>query len=183
MRARGRGRIVNIASLAGLLPISHMLPYTASKFALVGWSEGLRAELAGCGIRVTTVCPALLRTGSPRQAEFKGRHRAEYTWFSIGDSLPVLSMDAERAARRIVRAAEQGRARLVLPVAARLPVAAHALWPGLTHGVLAGFERLLPGPGGVGAESRKGRDSFTRWSPSWLTSLGDAAARRNNELG
>jgi NAD(P)-dependent dehydrogenase (short-subunit alcohol dehydrogenase family) len=182
MRGRGRGRIVNIASIAGLVPVPHMLPYTASKFALVGWSEGLRAELAKDGIRVTTVCPALIRTGSPRHAEFKGHHRAEYTWFSIGDSLPVLSMDAARAARRIVRAAEAGRARVLVPRAALLPVATHAVWPALAHRVLAAFDWLLPGPGGVGAEGRRGSESTTRWSPSWLTALGERAARENNEL-
>jgi len=182
MRRRRHGRIVNIASLAGLVPVPHMLPYTASKSALVGWSEGLRAELAKHGIRVTTVCPALLRTGSPRNAEFKGRHRAEYTWFSVADSLPGLSMDAERAARRIVRGAEQGRARVVAPLVVHVPVIAHAVVPGLAHGVLSALDRLLPRAGGAGAASHKGHDSTTRWSPSWLTVLNERAARRYNEV-
>jgi NAD(P)-dependent dehydrogenase (short-subunit alcohol dehydrogenase family) len=182
MRERCQGRIVNISSIAGMVPVPHMLPYTASKFALVGWSEGLRAELAKHGIAVTTVCPALIRTGSPRNAEFKGRHRAEYTWFSIADSLPLLSMDAERAARRIVRGAEQGRARILVPLMVHVPVIAHAVVPGLAHGVLSLMDRLLPRAGGVGAASREGRDSGTRWSPSWLTVLNERAARRNNEV-
>lgn len=181
MRARGRGRIVNVSSIAGLLPLPHMLPYTASKFALAGWSQGLRAELASSGIRVTTVCPALIRTGSPRNAEFKGRHRAEYAWFSISDSLPLVSIDAGRAARRIVRAAEQGRARLVMPAYVRVPVALQGLWPGLVAAALAAAERLLPAPGGAGAEGRLGRESTSDWSPSWLTALGERAARENNE--
>jgi len=182
MRERGAGRIVNVSSIAGLVPVPHMLPYTASKFALVGWSDGLRAELAGAGISVTTVCPALVRTGSPRHAEFKGRHREEYAWFSIGDSLPLLSVDAGRAARRIVRAAERGRARLVLPAAARLPVALYGLWPELLVRALGAVDRLLPAPGGVGAETRKGSESASAWSPSWLTALNERAAAENNEL-
>jgi NAD(P)-dependent dehydrogenase (short-subunit alcohol dehydrogenase family) len=182
MRERGAGRIVNVCSIAGLVPVPHMLPYTATKFALAGWSDGLRAELARTGIRVTTVCPALIRTGSPRHAVFKGRHREEYAWFNIGDSLPLLSMDAGHAARRILRAAERGRARLVLPAAARVPVALYALWPELVLGILGQVDRLLPAEGGVGAEPRKGSESASPWSPSWITSLGDRAAAENNEL-
>jgi len=181
MRARRRGRIVNVSSIAGLLPLPHMLPYTASKFALAGWSQGLRAELAGTGIRVTTVCPALIRTGSARNAEFKGRHRAEYAWFSISDSLPLLSINAGRAARRIVRAAEHGQARLVMPAYVRVPVALYGLWPGLVSWALSAADRLLPEPDGAGAEGRLGRESTSAWSPSWLTALDERAARANNE--
>jgi NAD(P)-dependent dehydrogenase (short-subunit alcohol dehydrogenase family) len=182
MRARRRGRIVNVSSIAGLVPVPHMLPYTASKFALTGWSEGLAAELAGTGVRVTTICPSLLRTGSPRNAEYKGRHREEYAWFSISDSLPLLTMDAGRAARRIVRAAERGRARLVLPVSFRVPVVLHALAPELVSWVLGVAARLLPEPGGAGAEAHKGRDSTSEWSPSWLTHFDERAARENNQV-
>jgi NAD(P)-dependent dehydrogenase (short-subunit alcohol dehydrogenase family) len=181
MRARRRGRIVNVSSIAGLVPVPHMLPYTASKFALAGWSEGLAVELAGTGVRVTTVCPSLIRTGSPRNAEYKGRHREEYAWFSISDSLPLLTMDAQRAARRIVRAAERGRVRLVLPFPFRVPVALHGLSPELTTFVLGVAARLLPEPGGVGAEGRMGRDSASAWSPSWLTHFDERAAAEHNE--
>ena len=72
MRRRHAGRIVNIASIGGKLAVPHLLPYSASKFALVGLSEGLRVELAPDGIQVTTICPGLMRTGSPRHAFFKG---------------------------------------------------------------------------------------------------------------
>ena len=98
MRRRGEGRIANIASIGGKISVPHLVPYSASKFALVGLSEGLRAELAKDGIAVITICPGLMRTGSPRHAIFKGRHRAEYAWFSISDALPLVSMDADRAA-------------------------------------------------------------------------------------
>lgn len=72
MLARGEGNIVNIASIGGKLAVPHLLPYTASKFALVGFSQGLHAELRSKGIRVTTVCPGLMRTGSHIQAQFTG---------------------------------------------------------------------------------------------------------------
>ncbi|HET6962326.1 MAG TPA: SDR family oxidoreductase, partial [Terriglobia bacterium] len=60
MRRRQNGRIVNISSIGGKLSIPHLLPYSCSKFALTGLSEGLRAELAKDGIVVTTVCPGLM---------------------------------------------------------------------------------------------------------------------------
>ncbi|HEX2444779.1 MAG TPA: SDR family NAD(P)-dependent oxidoreductase [Vicinamibacterales bacterium] len=92
------GRIVNISSIGGKIAVPHLLPYSASKFALTGLSEGLHAELARAGIRVTTVCPGLMRTGSTYNAWFKGRHRREFAWFYIADSIPGLSMT--RGARR-----------------------------------------------------------------------------------
>jgi short-subunit dehydrogenase len=61
--ARGEGAIVNISSIGGKISVPHLLPYVASKFALTGLSEGLHAELRHKGIRVTTVCPGLMRTG------------------------------------------------------------------------------------------------------------------------
>ncbi len=69
MRAKKSGRIVNISSIGGKVSVPHLVPYSASKFALVGLSKGLRAELMKDGIKVTTVCPGLMRTGSPRNAD------------------------------------------------------------------------------------------------------------------
>ena len=124
MRRRGQGRIVNITSIGGKVAFPHLLPYTASKFALVGFSEGLRAELAKDGISVTTVFPDWMRTGSPRNAEFKGNDQQEYAWFTITDSLPGASMRAERAARQIVRACQNGESEVVLGLPAKLAVIA-----------------------------------------------------------
>jgi len=182
MRARQAGSIVNISSIGGKLSVPHLLPYSASKFALTGLSEGLRAELKKDGIQVTTVCPGLMRTGSPRNATFKGKHRAEYAWFAIGDALPLTSMNAERAARRIVRACERGEAEVVLSVQAKLAVKFHALFPGVTADLLGQVNRLLPGPGGIGSASATGAESASAAAPSWLTTLSDEAAVRNNQI-
>ena len=182
MRRRRAGRIVNIASVGGKISIPHLLPYSASKFALVGFSEGLRGALAGDGIYVTTVCPGLMRTGSPRNAWFKGQHREEFAWFSIGGALPVVSMAATRAARRILDACRNGDAELVMPLSTAMAVKLNALFPGVGADVVSLAERLLPGPGGIGPAMRRGAESESRWSPSVLTRLGDDAAARNNEL-
>lgn len=182
MRERRDGRIVNISSIGGKIAVPHLVPYSASKFALVGLSKGLFAELRKDGIVVTTVCPGLMRTGSPRNANFKGKHREEFAWFSISDSLPVTSIKAERAARQIVDACKQGRAELIITVQAKLAVTFDALFPELSAEMLALVNRVLPGPGGIGEQSAKGRDSRSNWSPSWLTRLTEEAAMNNNEV-
>jgi short-subunit dehydrogenase len=183
MRRKRGGRIVNVASIGGKIAIPHLVPYSASKFALVGLSEGLRTELQKDGIVVTTVCPGLMRTGSPRNATFKGRHRAEYAWFSISDSLPVTTMAAERAARQIIAATKRGDAEVILSAQAIAAAKFHQLFPELSAEILALVNRLLPSAsGGIGQRRAKGKESESKLSPSWLTALGDEAAKRNNEV-
>ncbi len=182
MRARRSGRIVNITSIGGKLGIPHLLPYSASKFAAVGFSQGLRAEVAADGIKVVTVCPGLMRTGSPRNAIFRGQHRSEYAWFSISDALPGLSISAESAARRIVAACRRGDAEVLFPIPARLAAVVNAIAPGLTAGVLATINRLLPGADGGSRERRTGAESQSRFSPSWLSRLGERAAKQYNQI-
>lgn len=130
LRRRG-GNIVNIASFGGKVPVPHMLSYTTSKFSLVGFSEGLQAELAPERIRVTTVCPFIIRTGSHLHAEFKGKARQEFSWFSAGMQTPLTSISAKRLAQQIANAASIGLPVLVLPWQARLLVAIHAVLPNL----------------------------------------------------
>ncbi|TWT94760.1 putative ketoacyl reductase [Botrimarina colliarenosi] len=182
MRERRFGRIVNIASIGGKRAVPHMLPYAASKFAAVGLSNGLRAELAKDGILVSTVCPSLMRTGSPRNATFKGQHRKEYAWFSIGDSLPIASMDARTAARQTIDACRYGDGEVLLRTPLNIGVPLQSLFPGLTRDALALANRLLPEMGGIGKDSAYGYESFSEWSPSVLTTLTEKAAERNNEM-
>jgi short-subunit dehydrogenase len=114
MIQRGSGNIVNIASIGGKIAIPHLLPYTASKFAAVGFSQGLRAELWSKGVKVTTVCPGLMRTGSHLRALFTGNAEQEFRWFSLGASLPGISTTASHAAKRIVLATVRGDAELTI---------------------------------------------------------------------
>jgi NAD(P)-dependent dehydrogenase (short-subunit alcohol dehydrogenase family) len=144
MRARGSGHIVNITSVGGKISVPHLLPYSAAKFAATGFSEGLRAELARDGIRVTTIAPGLLRTGGHRNAEFKGQQAAEYTWFSLGDTLPFAALDAEQAAREIVMAARRGEAERILSLPASIAARMMGAFPGLTSDFLALVNRFLP---------------------------------------
>jgi NAD(P)-dependent dehydrogenase (short-subunit alcohol dehydrogenase family) len=182
MRSRREGRIVNVSSIGGKIAVPHLVPYSASKFALAGLSDGLRAELAKDNVVVTTVIPGLMRTGSPRNATFKGRHRDEYAWFSISDALPVTSIQAERAARQIAAACRRGQAELIITTQAVLAVKFRALFPEATADILALANRLLPGPGGIGRRRAKGKESESALAPSLLTTLSDRAALRNNEV-
>ncbi len=181
MQKRRQGRIVNISSIGGKLSVPHLLPYSVGKFALTGFSEGLRSALLKDNIYVTTVCPGLMRTGSPRNALIKGDTEAEYAWFSISDSLPILSMSAGWAARRIVNACVRGDAELVLSLPAKLAVQFHGMFPGATADVLALANKLLPAANG-NTEAKTGRQSFSDVSPSWVTALTERAAVTNNEL-
>jgi short-subunit dehydrogenase len=155
----------------------HLLPYNSAKFAAVGFSEGLHAELAKEGIKVVTVVPGLMRTGSHVNAIFKGRHRQEYTWFSLGASTPVTAMSARRAARQIVRATRRGDAEIILSLQAQLLARLHGLFPGITTRVLGLVNRFLPAAGGAGQERRRGRESETAVSRSFLTALGRRAVQ------
>lgn len=181
MRERERGRIVNITSIGGKVSMPHLLPYTSAKFAAVGLSDGLRAELAREGITVTTIVPGLMRTGSHLKAYFKGRKEWEYTWFALGASLPVVSMDAERAARQIVEATRRGEAHRVLSVPATLLDRFHGLLPGTTANILGMVNRVLPRASVAAQGMEEGGAVHQRLrSPvfSALTGLGLSAARR-----
>jgi len=189
MRRQGHGRIVTIGSIGGKISVPHLLPYSTAKFAAVGFSEGLRAELGRGPVTVTTVVPGLMRTGSHLQARFTGQPSKEFTWFSLGASLPLVSMDAERAARQIIAAVRQRRAEIILTPAGQLVSRAAGIVPGLTSEILHLVQRLaLPAPSGEpgsavadeaqGHELRPamGKKTFDR-----LTTLGQAAASRFNE--
>ncbi len=180
MIERGDGRIVNIASIGGRISVPHLLPYNCAKFALTGFSEGLHAELAKYGVGVTTIVPGLMRTGSHVNAFFKGKQEAEYSWFSLGASLPVTSISAEGAARRIVRAVKRGETDVVLTPQAKLAAAVHGVVPGIVQDVLALVNRTLPDGEQVTGRKR-GKESKTAVSESFLTKLGRDAAQEYNE--
>ena len=182
MRRQGEGRIVNISSIGGRISVPHLVPYSASKFALVGLSDGLRVELARDNITVTTVCPGLMRTGSPVNAMFKGQRPQEYAWFAISDSLPLSSIDARRAARQIIDACRHGDAELVITLQAKLAILARTLVPELFADVMTLLNQLLPGPAAGGDEARPGRESESPWAPSRLTEPSYRAAEVNNEM-
>ena len=143
----------------------------------------MRPELTKDGIYVTTVCPGLMRTGSPFNAWFKGQHRAEFAWFVIADSMPGATIDARRAAAQVIDACRYGDAELIISVPAKIAILAHTLMPESMAAIMSLTNALLPGPaGGAGTSSRSGWQSLSEWAPSRLTTLSDRAAADNNEV-
>ena len=175
------GRIINIASIGGKVAVPHLLPYCVSKFALVGLSDGLRAELSRRQIRVTTVCPGLMRTGSHIQAWFKGQHKKEFALFALANGLPLFSTGSRHAAQRIVEACRYGDAFLLITPQARALHLANAMMPNLTADIMSWTSRILPDWRGASTEAKTGRQSRSALAPRFLTRLADAASARNNE--
>jgi NAD(P)-dependent dehydrogenase (short-subunit alcohol dehydrogenase family) len=180
MRLRGGGRIVNITSIGGKVAVPHFAPYSASKFALTGFSDAIRAELARDNIQVTTVAPGLMRTGSHVNAKFKGNHDAEFAWFSAGAGAPLISMDADRAARKIVAAFRRGQPSLTLTFGARGAIAGNALFPNLTGYAMKIVNRFLPDASDESGEQSRAGSELPRITPEWMTRLAYRATRDNN---
>ena len=183
MRIWGGGRIVNVSSIGGKVAVPHMASYSASKFALTGFSDAIRAELARDNIHVTTVAPGLMRTGSHVNAKFKGRHDDEFAWFAASAGAPLISMNADRAARKILAACRRGQPSLTLTFAARKIVLGNALFPNLTGYLMKFVNRLLPGTGGEQGNKSRGGSELPRRAPGWMTRLADRATQKNNEEG
>ncbi|MYT68190.1 MULTISPECIES: SDR family NAD(P)-dependent oxidoreductase [unclassified Streptomyces] len=181
-----RGRLGLIGSVGGLLGVPHLLPYSCAKAAVGALAEGLHAEAAPAGVSVTAVHPGLMRTGSHLQAEFGGDTEAEFGWFSAAAGTPVLSMDAERAARRIVDAVIQRRTRLVLTAPAKAAQLAHGIAPALTTRLTGATARLLPTGHGKtplvqGHEAKPPGNPLARRIRAWGSALNDRAVRKANQ--
>jgi NAD(P)-dependent dehydrogenase (short-subunit alcohol dehydrogenase family) len=188
MVARGRGRIGVVTSVGGLIPAPHLLPYSTAKFGATGFARGLRSELAGTGVTVTTVEPGLMRTGSHLNAQFVGDQGPEFAWFSAADNIPLLSMDADRAAAQIVGAVLAGRAVIQPTPLAKVAQRVDALAPNATSLLLGAVTRLLPdAPASTVHEKIPGHEAQQRLRPrarsqvEWLTTLGRRAAGRLNQ--
>ena len=180
---RNRGQIVNITSIGAKVSVPHLVPYCAAKHAAAGFSEGLREELGHTGVKVTTIAPGLMRTGSFLAALFKGDSEAESRWFSIGANLPGLSISADRAARQIVTAVRRGDADLILTLPAKFLAKANGIAPRTTQKVLGwAAHKILP-------PASSDKHSTAGWRLSNLKSmkmrpfllLGRIAARRFNQ--
>jgi NAD(P)-dependent dehydrogenase (short-subunit alcohol dehydrogenase family) len=185
MRERHSGRVGTVTSIGGVVSAPHLLPYSAAKFAAVGFSDGLAAALSGSGVTATTIIPGLMRTGSHERAVFGGDSSREYAWFSVAASLPLLSADAARAAKRIVRAVKAGKPVVTITPLAFLAIRVRGLAPGTTTRVMGLVSRLLPDPPDDGAGGAVPGRALDRGLRSRVlraaTTLGRRAARGNNE--
>lgn len=188
MRRAGRGRLGIVSSLGGVVSAPRLVPYGAAKFGARGFSEGLAADLAGSGVTCTTIVPGLMRTGAHTHARFLQDGDDDYRWFAVAASLPLLSIDADRAARRIVDSVLGGKPWLSLTPLAWCAIRAHGLAPGSTIRLNGVISRCLPTSPPSGeqrtselASGRRLRERTMSGGLRILTALGDRAARRNNE--
>jgi len=100
MIARGRGHVVNVASLAGKIPLPGLAVYNASKFAAVGLSAATRLEFADQGVSVSAVLPTAVRTRLS-------------SGFALGHGLPTV--DPQDVAAAILKTCHNRRAETAVP--------------------------------------------------------------------
>ena len=158
--ARKSGRVVNITSIGGKVAVPHLLPYTCAKFAAVGFSEGLHAELRDSGVKVVTIAPGLMRTGSYLNADFKGDAEKESAWFGLSSSMPGLTISGERAARQIADATSRGTAEKVLTTPANRAGARARRRAGADAGDSRAWSTSCPAGGAEQDAHARARDAF-----------------------
>lgn len=114
LRASGDGRIVNISSLYGLIAPPGQTAYAASKFAVRGFSNALRAEVAGAGISVTVVHPGGVATSIARNARLASAISPAQREQGRARAARLLRLPPERAGEIIVAAAERRAPRVIV---------------------------------------------------------------------
>lgn len=144
MKERKEGHIVNITSVGGKVSLPHLLPYSASKFAAVGFSEGLSAELKKDNIHVTTIVPGLMRTGSYINALYLRGNKNAFKMFSAISSMPLITISAEKAARGIIDAIKKQRSLKVLGLPAKALIELHHFFPETVISMFGLVSRYLP---------------------------------------
>lgn len=134
MLGRGEGSIVNVSSITGIMGFARMGGYCATKFALTGWTEALRDEVAGRGVRVALVCPGTTDTEFFVKAE-RGK--------MPGASRLILAVKPERVARAVCDAAEDGRYRRILPLFAATYMRMKEIFPRTAHFLMRRVSALM----------------------------------------
>jgi len=114
MVKQGFGHIVNTASLAGLIPATGEISYTAAKYGIVGLSHSLRAEAADLGVRVSVVCPGFIETPILRTLKVVKLDR-ERLLAEIPKTMPV-----DHCAREILRGVERNQATITPTTSAKV---------------------------------------------------------------
>ncbi|HVJ93607.1 MAG TPA: SDR family NAD(P)-dependent oxidoreductase [Labilithrix sp.] len=181
MRRRGSGTIAMVTSIGGRIGVPHLAPYCAAKFATMGLAESLRAELAADGVHVLTVVPGLMRTGSHVHAQFKGDCEREYAWFGASATAPLISIDADRAARRIVSAIARGDVEVTFTPEARVAPLVREIAPNLFAETMALVARFLPRPPSAPPETLERREGLDIERTSELPAV-QAVRERGNRI-
>jgi short-subunit dehydrogenase len=144
MKERKQGQIVNITSVGGKVSIPHLLPYSAAKFAAIGFSEGVAAELRKDHIYVTTIIPGLMRTGSYVNALFQRDNKTEFKLFSLMSTAPLITISAEKAARLTIKAIKSKQVEKVLGLPAKAIIEIHHFFPETSIKLFGFFAKYIP---------------------------------------
>src|SRR5262245_25718000 len=133
-RARGDGGIVNVASIAGIMGYARMGGYGAAKFAVIGFTEALRDEVIGRGVRVALVCPGTTDTTFFVKAE-RGK--------MPGASRLILAVKPERVARVVAASAQDGKFRRIVPWTAAVFMKLKEITPTFAHALFRRASSML----------------------------------------
>jgi short-subunit dehydrogenase len=128
MLERGRGRVVNVGSIASHVPVRGEAAYAATKWGLAGFTESLRSELAGSGVGVTFVSPGVVRTA------FFERRGAPYRRSS---PRPI---DARQVGMAVIRAVERDQDDVFVPGWMAFPARLRGVAPRLYRRLASRFE-------------------------------------------
>jgi short-subunit dehydrogenase len=142
LKAHPGSHVVNLSSLFGLMAPAGQAAYASSKFAVRGFTEALRHELAEDGVGVTSVHPGGIRTRIAETARVAGGVDAEEAAAGKADFAKLLTFPAEKAAGLIVDAVEKRRPRLLIGVSAKIPDVLVRVAPGGYGKLLAGVTKL-----------------------------------------
>jgi short-subunit dehydrogenase len=112
MLSRHSGHIVNVASLAASFGVGGMAGYSASKYAMLGFSESLYHELYGTGVRITVVSPIGVKTNFFNNQSFE-KYKPNYTGFML---------EAKTVSKAILAAANSSRSEIIVPFYVRAGV-------------------------------------------------------------
>lgn len=144
LKAAGEGHIVNLSSVFGIIAPPLQTSYVATKFAVRGFSESLRAELAEYRIGVTSVHPGAIQTNIVRDARLVTDTHSELR-NSTQRLFDRLGTTPEVVAARVVKAIEQNSPRVLITREAHVADALKRLMPATTDGIVARvFKRIGP---------------------------------------
>jgi NAD(P)-dependent dehydrogenase (short-subunit alcohol dehydrogenase family) len=138
MIRQGFGHIINTASLAGLIPLPGELPYTVSKYGVVGLSHTLRLEGAAYGVKTTVVCPGIIKTSMEHNAKMVCADREK-----VLDITNINSMPADQCARIILHGVERNKATIVVTRLAKILCVLQRISPTLTFYLLGRFLKRM----------------------------------------
>ena len=126
MLKKKSGHIVNVASVGASFSVPGVSSYCATKFAMLGFSEGLKHELYGTGVGLTVVSPIMVRTPLFEHPSF-----TNFSKFSTG-----VSLSSETVAKTIIKASNSSRLEIVVPSVARAVIWFKQTFPFLINPII-----------------------------------------------